>query len=783
MGFDLLTNPFAVLGLAGNSPVGAISSRARELGTGEASAASRVLLLPKTRLMAELSFLPGTVQADVDGCLQALKEGRQPDLWSLTPIARANVLAHLASSKRAGPKQLRDLVEMRESALGTAMEAVNRGRQESRIPPAPPEMADGALQGLATQHAEAMVDGLLALGNGGKLLSDLLSEAGDATTSKGVFLRQCTAGWERTKAGDLSRIIESAEPLEGTLREDPRPETARKLAETVRQFADATMPQRRAAHLLGLPHEASLEARGRWQSVALDLNNRLDAISEAVILLEALADAFDDQDDLQTRITKNLLVCRERVASGEGTPQIRRLTRAIKAASDSPVETDQGGLVDGRKTPACSAVAAELHDSFVAAAESATSDLPWVMLRSLTLSLHNEHKATSAAWSLTILAIEEARRNKAGQAMLPLLLNDRTSLRSQGLQRDLETAIRSKQKSTMRRILAELISLAEAPADKATYARLLWKLRSEAFFSYCKWGFWAAVAGVMAIAFLDQPPAPSRTASAPALQRPAPSPSTAPYQASGVAAPAMDRTVTQPPPGNAPLTISGLRWCRYSQVKAEAAKAHIEVLRLDPNLRIDRFNAAVDLYNAFLLDLNTSCGNYTYRRSDAPIVDAEVNEQRAALASIGRNAIESTYRVPVSPGPASTPTYTPPAAYVPPAAAAPPPSAYRPTPPAPAASRPGLATPAPANASFVDGQNDRRAWEVWMAGLSGPGRDGAEWWAGVRSTQRPPTCRSVPGGSDPVAAAAGCDQAKIRLANSDRRRRAEPEYRAGWNNP
>ena len=91
--------------------------------------------------------------------------------------------------------------------------------------------------------------------------------------------------------------------------------------------------------------------------------------------------------------------------------------------------------------------------------------------------------------------------------------------------------------------------------------------------------------------------------------------------------------------------------------------------------------------------------------------------------------------------------------------------------------------PAPASASYMDGQNDRRAWEAWIAGMSGAGRDGAEWWAGVRSTQRPPSCSTVPGSSDPVAAAAGCNQAKIRLGNPDRRRRAEPDYRAGWNNP
>ena len=808
MGFDLLANPFAVLGLAGSSPVGTISSRARELGTGEASAASRILIAPRTRLTAEVSFLPGATQTQVDDCLRTLREGGEPDLWPLAPIARANVLAHLASLKNATPSQLRDLVSMQETAPTTAIEAVDRGRSAAGMPPASPEMADTALQALADQHAEAMVDGILAHEGGADFLSGLLRESGSAVTPRGIFLRQCTAGWERAKSADLSRIIETAEPLETILRENPGPESAGNLTHLIQELAVATRPQREAARLLGLPHEPSLDARGRWQSVALDMNNRLDAIPEAVTVLEALVNAFDDQDELQARITKNLLVCRERVTSGEGTPLIRRLTKAIAAATAKPGDFDQCGLVDGRKTPACPATVAELHDSFIAAARNATSELPWSMLRGLTLVLHNEHKATAAAWSLTILAIWQASLNKAGDTVLPLLLADRSNLRSQILQREFDVAIRSKRKGAMRRIVAELVTLADTAAEKAEHSKLLWKLRRQAVGSYLKRGFWTAVAGLMAVGYLNQAPSSVRTASAPAAQQPtqyvtprqvpavvrptvptpAPPSAAAPSPAPATTAPAVDRTATQPPPGNAPLTISGLRWCRYTKVKLTGAEAYIEGLRPDPNLKIDRFNEVIDQFNAFIQTVNTSCGNYTYRKSDAVIVDAEVDEQRSALTAMGRKAVEGVYLAPSAPAAASVPAYVPPSTYVPPAPVVPTPSpnAYRPAympPPAPGAPQPDQASPAPASASYMDGQNDRRAWESLIAGMSGPSRDGAGWWAGVRSTQRPPTCSSVPGGSDPVAAAAGCNQARIRLGTPDRRRRAEPDYRAGWNNP
>lgn len=766
-----------------------ISSRARKLGSSDASAASRLLISPRTRLPAELSFLPGATAQQVDGCLRSLREGGEPDLWPFAPIARANVLAHLASSGKATPSQLRDLVSMQETAPSTAMEAVNRGRTDASMPPAPPEMADAALQTLAGQHAEALVDGLLAHENGSEFLSELLRGSGGAVTPRVIFLRQCAAGWERVKSSDLSRILETAELIEAVLHKQPEPDSARKLACIIEQFAGATSPPRAAARLLGLSHEPSVDARRRWHALALVLNNQLDAVPEAVTVLEALADGFDDPDELGAMIVKNLHVCRERVAAGEGTTQVRRLAKAIAAAKAEPADFDHCGMVDGRKTPACPTAVAELHDSFVAAAESAISELPWAMLRNLTLLLHNEHGATTAAWSLTVLAIAQADRNEAAAPILPLLTSDKRNLRAQLLQRELEVAIRSKRKGAMRTIVAELLPLVDAPTDKAEYTKLLEKLWSQALFGYLRWGVCTVVAGLLLLGFVNKEQTPIRTAAAPTTFRSVPTSSPVPAPVPAVISP-MERVATQPLPGNTNLSISGLRWCRYQQVRADGAEAYLEVLRPDPALKFDRFNAAVAAYNAFVLPLNASCVGFTYRKSDASIIDAEVNEQRATLAAAGRRAMESVYLVEGTPASASVPTYPANSTYISPAPAASvnPPSMPRPryvAPPAqaPAMQQPDIPPTTPFNPSYVEGQNDRRAWEVWMGSTSGAARDGAEWWAGVRSAQRPPPCSAVPASSDSVAAAAGCNQARIRLGNYDRRRRAEPEYRAGWNSP
>jgi hypothetical protein len=81
--------------------------------------------------------------------------------------------------------------------------------------------------------------------------------------------------------------------------------------------------------------------------------------------------------------------------------------------------------------------------------------------------------------------------------------------------------------------------------------------------------------------------------------------------------------------------------------------------------------------------------------------------------------------------------------------------------------------------AFRDGRADRQAWEAWVGGLGSTNRAGAEFWAGHRSDPRPPDC----GSTTDVAFQSGCEEAKKRLDESDRRRRADADYRAGWNSP
>lgn len=90
---------------------------------------------------------------------------------------------------------------------------------------------------------------------------------------------------------------------------------------------------------------------------------------------------------------------------------------------------------------------------------------------------------------------------------------------------------------------------------------------------------------------------------------------------------------------------------------------------------------------------------------------------------------------------------------------------------------PSINTVPPIKVAFQEGLHDRAAWETWFARTTGDFRSGVSFWAAQRSLARPQACESL--NSDPMVA--GCMMAKERLAPADIRRKADPEYRAGWN--
>jgi hypothetical protein len=82
------------------------------------------------------------------------------------------------------------------------------------------------------------------------------------------------------------------------------------------------------------------------------------------------------------------------------------------------------------------------------------------------------------------------------------------------------------------------------------------------------------------------------------------------------------------------------------------------------------------------------------------------------------------------------------------------------------------------SAGYVAGRAARLEYEQWFASITSDDyRNGALFWASRRSLKPPPaSCRLTDADFE-----AGCLEAKRRLALADARRRAEPDFKRGWN--
>ena len=767
---DLLSNPFAVLGLTCDANAGRVTARARELGGSEASAASRPLLIPRARLLAELRHLPGASPEIAQACFEALKDGREPDLWALTPLARANVLAHLALSKKATASQLRDLAGLQDAIRSATGPVIDAARAQAQMAPVPAEMLGDALEELAGEHAEAFTAGMLALPNGAEMLTEQLQAAGTEASARASFLRQAAAAWERATAAEMAREMESGSTIESQLAKEPTEDLARQLASIVRRYAAKSRPPRESSRMLGLVHRTSADAARRWRTVALELNNEQDAVAEAVILLEALADGFGITDELGALVAKDLKVCQERLALGEGRPEIRRLIAALEGAAADPRACMDTDMVGGSVTRASPPVVRELHDAFVAATRGASSDLPWRLLRSFALRLHNEFSSTDAAIAFTQLAIRQGAGIRAAAEAVRIFEEDLRTLRREQAKAQLAAALQTKKNGKARQVLSTLIGLADDAKEKSEYQKLQRTIADRQGTQAVRLGLLALVAIFVVFSLLSGNSGPRTAAngSPPPTSAGAYSSAYSPsYSSSPTPSPPVDpdagRPERQPSAGDSALARAELRWCEFQDARSEGANNYLETIRSTPGVDPGKFNSAVAVYNRLIDALNSSCRGHKYWSADKTVIDLEVDQHRSDLRAAGQALImaaygavpKSTNPAPRSVGSAAVPGYSAPSSALPP---------------------PSFS----ASPSFAQGLSDRQAWEAWLNSQEGGFRDGAEWWASIRSSAGPPSCAEAPG-SDRQAAVSGCNAARAGLSPFDSRRKADPEYRAGWN--
>ena len=466
--FDLLESPFAVLGATPRTRLDELAALAQDSGDGDARAALRALSVPRSRLEAEVAFLPG----DADRCaavLDALRHGLAlPE--GLHQASRANLLAHLCAAGQATPQDQADLAALQAAPADPALlAAIAADRQAAGFPPPQPQALAAAQDALQDQHAAALLASCGA--DPAPRLAALIRAAPDGPS--GSFLRRAAAAWARQSVAALGHAMEDAAHAQAALIRDPSAPAAEAFAARLHGWAALTLPQRLADARAGLDHEASLRTMRGWRQTGIRLSED-DHPAAALVVATALADAFADLPGQAAQLREDVQSCHQLLEEQRLAPHLAPLQAIVERMGGEPGPL-LASLAKAGFGPRAKGAAKELWDAFDAACTACgASEVPWGIVRTLAVRLYNDHDKPEAALALNPGLI--LRADQAGRTALAdrFRADQRGLLRTQGLQR-LKAA---QQKKQTRLALSEIRGLLPLVDDPATRDALLEEQRA-----------------------------------------------------------------------------------------------------------------------------------------------------------------------------------------------------------------------------------------------------------------------------------------------------------------
>lgn len=600
---DFRTNAFCILGLATTATREQVVEAAERVGSEQAMVARRTLLLPRTRLAAEVGFLPGLGGRTAEIARLVLADDpTAPNAVSGLP--GLNVRIALLQRGIKTPGSLEGVFQghgVLDAQAVTSIISIDRGASGFPLPGL--AAVEEELSTLSESHAQIVATLLAEQAEGADKLASLTADL----AAQG-FARRVIWAWERSTAARSDELLASANTAAEAFRARPSLETAGVLAKSAEAYALQLRPQRQLDNAAGLTHLASAEAARRWRGIAIDKAG--ENAAAALTVLSTLSRAFFGIPQLSGQLMRDV---HEAEALVRARDEEQRLAPLVEAIADIRKRPDRlrddfaGGLV-AISMPGPASV---LWRAFIRAIEDVKGEAPWIMMRSLAIWLHNEGKATKAALVLIdgLIALPGQARSRELNAAL---LEDRRTLQREVALLEIQEQRRSGDFGAAIALINRHMALFRGEATEESLVALRNGLQRERWGRLFGRAFWSVVACLVLIGIFAASSNQDRLRQRITETLPTP--------------PAVETfpVAYRPTSGNQPLSLYELRWCMFERVRLDAVPA-----TLPSQAQISRFNARVDGYNSV-------CSQYRYRTSDRQQVDREVERWRARLESEGR---------------------------------------------------------------------------------------------------------------------------------------------------
>jgi hypothetical protein len=367
--FDLLRQPFSILRVEPTATVAQISEAFEDASAdglaseSELFAARQAIVSPRLRLAAELASLLDTPPGEAKAVYSALQsEASLTDLRRvadrLSPLSRANVLAHIAAHQPADADLLVALVDAHSSmSAATLQPTIERVRKAAGGVSPSLDALNAALDDLIARHSKAAFEGFPTIRNAAAPVHActtrvLASPSRDRIEALDGIIR----AYAQSIGPELLRDEERVKAACDSLRAQPtNPHSVAAIAKAVRDWHAL------GASLMALEaHKGRDDGRARElfhqvRGLAVDVANDHQQYDLALSLTKVALEAFSALPRAADQLKEDLLLLEER--AGEDRRSIERnllekqMQEHMKANRVSEALAVVSKLLDGYKSP------------------------------------------------------------------------------------------------------------------------------------------------------------------------------------------------------------------------------------------------------------------------------------------------------------------------------------------------------------------------------------------------------------------------------------------------
>ena len=410
-GFDLLANPFALIGVSLRATRAQINDALEDalfaddspIHQRELDNARQALFSPRTRLEAEFAFLCDCDEEALTEILASLRGGEAAQgADSLAGLDRANYLAHrcVAGNGEARARTAKSLAFAYDGvSFDLVVAHIKLARKASEFGAVDLENARQAFNSIRARHAEAALDGLLSVPTGPEVVASLACELAEPQSGRHEFLQHLINQYEARMGPEIERAADEVRRELGKLDYLSDASAIRRFEVALLGWARLARPLQVADAACGIDEPHSRELFGSIRERSLDLCNRKAQYASAVIISNIAKRVFAELPDVASVIDEDLTALEALVAHAQLQSALTPLTTLLEAAGGdlAKFSREAGNL---RNSQQLNAILAEL-DSALASGDPALAGLAVDLVRSLAINLANDTDDNRGALAIT----------------------------------------------------------------------------------------------------------------------------------------------------------------------------------------------------------------------------------------------------------------------------------------------------------------------------------------------------------------------------------------------